>query len=248
MERALDALRKVPGWVRRQNEDPVLGKVRKPPEGEVETREGHRIGEKEVVRYLVDDQDSVWYEVEQRGITARRTPVLAVPGVSVDDLLALVHCQNEHPGIGRTFLLLHDRFHQAGMRRDAKEYILPCGCRHRKRTRCQHIAMLRARYLEPWEVLKVDLLRITNTSETDKEYLLLVVDKASRFPFAHPLPSKEDRGVARLLLDLCLTFIVPSFVRPDRRRRVHSHRNGASLHLARTTDGFRPCRSPTGPE
>ena len=74
--------------------------------------------------------------------------------------------------------------------------------------------MLPARYLEPWEVLQVGLLRILNTSETGNEYLLLVVDKPSfRFQYPSPLPSKEAQGIARLLLDLCLTFGVPSFIR-----------------------------------
>ena len=45
--------------------------------------------------------------------------------------------------------------------------------------------------------------------------MLLVVDKASKFPFAYPLPSKEAHGVARLLLDLGLTFGMPSFIRAD---------------------------------
>ena len=45
--------------------------------------------------------------------------------------------------------------------------------------------------------------------------MLLVVDKASKFPFAYPLPSKDAHEVARLLLDLCLIFGVPSFIKVD---------------------------------
>lgn len=46
--------------------------------------------------------------------------------------------------------------------------------------------------------------------------LVLVVGRASIFHFAHPLvPSKETHCVARLLLDTCLTFGVPSFIRAD---------------------------------
>ena len=47
--------------VRRQKEDPLLGKLRETLGGEVETRRGERVGEKKVVRYLLDDQDLVWY-------------------------------------------------------------------------------------------------------------------------------------------------------------------------------------------
>ena len=44
-----------------------------------------------------------------------------------------------------------------------------------------------------------------------------MVDNASTFLFAYPLPSKEAQGVARILLDLCLTFGVPSFIMADGR-------------------------------
>ena len=123
-----------------------------------------------------------------------RTSVLAFPAVWVADVLALVHCQHGHPGAARTLSLVRVRFYWPGMCRDAWEYVLSCGCRRRKRTRSQRITMLPTRYLEPWEVLEVDLPRTPNTSETGNEYLLLVVDEASRFLFAYPLPSKEAQG------------------------------------------------------
>ena len=47
--------------------------------------------------------------------------------------------------------------------------------------------MLPARLLEPWEVLEVDLQFFPNTSEAGNVYLLLVVDKASKFLFAYAL-------------------------------------------------------------
>ena len=84
------------------------------------------LGEKEVVRYPLDDQDLVWYEVEQSGILARRTSILAVPGVWVADVLTLVHRQHGHPGVGRTLSLLRDGFHWSGRCRDTREYVLSC--------------------------------------------------------------------------------------------------------------------------
>ena len=117
----------------------------------------------------------------------KRTSVLPVPRLLVADLLALVHCQHGHPGVGRTLSLLRDRFHWSGMCRDARDYVLSCGCQRRKRSRSQRIPMLPARYLEPWEVLGIDLQRILNTSEAGNEYLLWVIDKPSRFLFAYPL-------------------------------------------------------------
>ena len=75
--------------------------------------------------------------------------------------------------------------------------------------------MLPGRAIEPWEVLEVDLMRIGTQSLAGNKYLLLVVDKASKFPFAFPLPSKQAEGVARHLMQLCLTLGIPKMIRYD---------------------------------
>ena len=124
---------------------------------------------KEVVsRYLIDDQSLLWLEMERRAPLVRRTLVLAIPSCLVSDLLALIHCQHGHPGVARALALLRDRFHCLDMCRDAREYDLSCGCRRRKRSRSQQLAVLPARFLEPWEVLEVDLQKFPNTPENRK--------------------------------------------------------------------------------
>ena len=45
--------------------------------------------------------------------------------------------------------------------------------------------------------------------------LLVIVDRASEFLFAYPLPDKSAEGVAKKLLELLLTFGVPSSLRSD---------------------------------
>ena len=75
--------------------------------------------------------------------------------------------------------------------------------------------MLAGRAIQPWDVLEMDLMSLGVKSLSNNEYLLLVVDKASRFPFGFPLSSKQADGVARQLLQLCLTFGVPKAIRCD---------------------------------
>ena len=89
--------------------------------------------------------------------------------------------------------------------------------------------MLPTRLLEPEEMLEVNVQRFPNTPDAGIEYLLLVVNKASKFPFAYPVPSKEAHGVTRILLDLSLTFGVPSFSRADGGVRIHSRGDGIYL-------------------
>ena len=45
--------------------------------------------------------------------------------------------------------------------------------------------------------------------------MLLVVDRASKFPFGFVLASKQAEGVARALAELCLTFGVPKAISCD---------------------------------
>ena len=76
--------------------------------------------------------------------------------------------------------------------------------------------MTPVRAVDPWEELEIDLLTINTTSRSNNKHILLVVDRASKFPFGFPLPTKEADGVARILAELCLTFGVPRKIRSDR--------------------------------
>ena len=71
------------------------------------------------------------------------------------------------------------------------------------------------RALQPWDELQMDILRIDVPSQSGHMYILLVVDRASKFPFGFPLESKKADGVARRLLELCLTFGVPKCISCD---------------------------------
>ena len=56
---------------------------------------------------------------------------------------------------------------------------------------------------------------ISQESQDGNRYLLVVVDTASKFLFAYPLPSKDTVGVSRKLLELLLTFGVPLSIQSD---------------------------------
>ena len=71
------------------------------------------------------------------------------------------------------------------------------------------------RAVDPWEELEMDLLAIDTTSLTNNKYVLLIVDRASKFPFGFPLPTKQAESVSRILAELCLTFGVPRKIRCD---------------------------------
>ena len=75
--------------------------------------------------------------------------------------------------------------------------------------------MLPARFLRPWEVLEMDIQDMHQLSSAGNRYLLVVMDKASKFLFGFPLPSKEAVEVSRKLMELMLTFGVPVRMQSD---------------------------------
>lgn len=67
---------------------------------------------------------------------------------------------------------------------------------------------------QPWEVLETNSMRVGVTSLTNNEYLPLAADKASKYPFAVPLPSEQAARVAREHPNLYLIVMVPNLIRP----------------------------------
>ena len=52
-------------------------------------------------------------------------------------------------------------------------------------------------------------------SEARNKHLLVIVDRASKFLFAYPLPNKTAENVAKTVLELLLTFGIPLSLRSD---------------------------------
>ena len=155
------------------------------------------------------EESIVWYTPNDS------KPVLAVPRSMVPELLALVQTLHGHPGVGATLAVVRSHFYWPTIARDTRLYVASCGCNRRKRFRSQKIATMPGQAVQPWETLQVDILSMGTTSRTGNKHILLVVDCASRFPFAFPLPSKGTKEVARILANLCLTFGVPRNFRSD---------------------------------
>lgn len=159
--------------------------------------------------FITDDVGILWY------VPRGQKPVLAVPRSMISRVLSLVHSIHGHPGVARTTLLVRDRFGWPTLRRDVREYVLSCGCRRRKRSNSRKVWMLPARFLKPWEVLEMDIQDLHQVSAAGNRYLLVVVERASKFVFGYPLPSKSALEVSRKLLELMLTFGVPISLRSD---------------------------------
>ena len=93
--------------------------------------------------------------------------------------------------------------------------VLSCGCRRLKRSTSQRVTTLPVRFLKPWEVLEMDIYDMGARSEAGTKHLLFIVDRASKFPFAYPLPNKTAENAAKKLLELMLNYGIPLSLHSD---------------------------------
>ena len=192
-------LRSVPKLIQAQKDDPELKSIRSLLEE----------GQGETGNYVLDDSGLLWH-APRGGARATAVPHTLVPGV-----LALIHGTFGHPGIARTTILIERKFHWPTLKKDTREYVQSCRCIRRKRPWSAQLAMLPARFLRPMEVLEIDIQDMKVTSASNNRYLLVVVDRATKFLLAYPLPTKEALGVSRKLLELLLLFGLPLSIRCD---------------------------------
>ena len=167
IERALKSLTETSLLTAQQNNDPFLKQII------MSGVENKTCPEHD--RYLIDEKNLVWYTPNDS------KPVLAVPRSMAPVLLALVHTLHGHAGVGATLALVRTHFHWPTIARDTRLYVASCGCNRRKRSPSQKIATMPGRTVEPWETLEVDILSMGTTSRIGNKYILLVVDRASRF-------------------------------------------------------------------
>ena len=205
VQRVVKILTEPDSFGERQREDTLLGQVWKGLSGVQEEAEepvdvsGYEIGSDGILRFKDE--------------TGRK--LLAVPQSMVADVLALVHTLYGHAGVGATIAVARKHFFWSSLARDARVYVLSCGCARRKRATSRKVAMTPARPLQPWEELQMDILRFDTPSQSGNRYVLLVVDRASKFAFGFPLASKRAEGVAKVLVELCLTFGIPQVISCD---------------------------------
>ena len=61
----------------------------------------------------------------------------------------------------------------------------------------------------------MDIHDVGASSEAGNKHLFVIVDRASKFLFAYPLPNNTAENVAKKLLELLLTFGIPLSLRSD---------------------------------
>ena len=83
-------------------------------------------------------------------------------------------------------------------------------------------------------------------SSTGNRYLLVVVDRATKFLPAFPLPTKESVGVSKKLLELILIFGLPLSIRCDPGTEFTSEIMGHLCRWLKVSLDFGPANHPRG--
>lgn len=149
IERVIEALRDVPVLVRRQTDNPLIGKIREALGGQGGIVGGERARYREVASYLRDGQDLVGYDLEYRGILERRKSVLVVPRSYDSRLACFCTLLARAPWRPQDVCVTARPLPLTRYVQDARVYVLPCGYRPRKCSRSQLIKMLLSRYIDP---------------------------------------------------------------------------------------------------
>ena len=123
-----------------------------------------------------------------------------------------------------------DKYHWPSLKQDVTRYVESCRCRMKKRPWSKQLYMLPTCFLHPWDVLEMDILDMKVVPSTGNRYLLVVVDRATKFLSAFPLPTKESVGVSKKLLELILIFAY--LCRSDATQEQNSRQRSWVIHVA----------------
>ena len=115
--------------------------------------------------YVLDEKQLLWLS------PVGSAPRLAIPHSLEAGIITSVHTTYGHPGVAKTTLLAQQDCYWPILKKDLRDYVLSCGCRRRKRSSSQRVAMLPARFLRPWDVLAESIRAICEIIVYKKGYL-----------------------------------------------------------------------------
>lgn len=138
-----------------------------------------------------------------------------------------------HLGPRKTYLKLAQKYFWPGIRKDVTDYVSKC-------FPCQKVGAPSARIppfplvkvpviSEPFTTLQLDVVGPLPKTSRGNEYLLTILDLATRYPHAVPLRSISANIIVRALLDFCTHFGMPSTIQTDGASYFTGHKFNQAL-------------------
>ena len=230
-----------------QNSDPVLSKV-------IRQLETHQIPKRITPwlkfpyrRYLqlwpqLILHESVLYRKVKYPSMSQEKLLLVVPTSLRRQFLRTAHDKAGHQGTDRTMARLSEIAYWVGIAKDVGYYCNHCTtCQITKAPASQPAPLQPIVASQPWEMVAVDILKVPMSSRGN-QYLLVIQDYFSKWPFAIPLPDQKAERIVQALKDQVFTLVGPP-------RRLHSDqgRNFESYILLELCKAFGVTKSHTTP-
>ena len=165
-----------------------------------------------------------------------------VPTSLQQQFLKRAHDESGHQGADRTMARLSEAAYWVGIGKDVSRYCNRCLTCQRTKAPATHPAPLQPVVASrPWELVAVDVLKVP-MSHQGSQYILVVQDYFSKWPFAVPMLDQKADTIVRILKDHVFTLVGPP-------QRLHSDqgRNFESQILSELCKAFGVTKSRTTP-
>jgi len=148
--------------------------------------------------------------------------LIVVPKSLKKHFLQIAHDQSGHQGAERTLSWLNEFSYWVGMAKDVSQYCSHCvPCQKAKAPVPKPMQPIIA--TRPWEMVAVDILKVPPSS-CSNQYILVVQDYFSKWPFAYAMPDQKADRIVRILQDNIFALVgPPSKLHSDQGMNFESH-------------------------
>ncbi|XP_035287492.1 uncharacterized protein LOC118234816 [Anguilla anguilla] len=202
---------------------------------QVRVLEGVKRGEGPLeANYFSVQQGLLHYHTTRRG-EVRELLVLPHQYVATVLQLAHTHILGAHLGMQKTLERVADRFHWPGMRRAVEDYCRSCEvCQRTSPVRPPPAPLIPLPIIEtPFERIGLDLVGPLPKSARGHNYILVILDYATRYPEAVPLRVATSKAIARELVHLVSRVGIPKEILTDQGTPFMSKVMADTCHLLR---------------
>ena len=230
-----------------QQQDPMLSKVHQqlqndaPPPVTGEWRKHPLKRYRQLWSQLVLHDAVICRKVQSPTMRESRL-LLVVPKSQQKSFLEMAHEESGHQGIDRTLARLSEMAYWVGQGRDVVHHCRYCArCQFTKSSENKPAPLLPVIASKPWELVAVDILKVPPSSQGN-QYILVVQDYFSKWPFARALPDQKAHRIVQVLKDDVFSLVGPP-------QKLHSDqgRNFESSILADLCTAFGVKKSHTTP-
>ena len=186
--------------------------------------------------------ESVLYRRVKYPLMSQPKLLIIVPASLRRQFLQTAHDKAGHQGADRTMTRLSERAYWVGMGKDIGKHCSHCTtCQITKAPANQAAPLQPIVASRPWEMVAVDILKVPMSSRGN-QYLLVIQDYFSKWPFAIPLPDQKAERIVKVLRDQVFTLFGPP-------HQLHSDqgRNFESYILSQLCKAFGVTKTHTTP-